>query len=67
MPTLPPTHFHRDILRLDAGKEIEALSQFLRETIFQGFHRRGAVVGVSGGIDSSVVAALCVQALGPER
>ncbi len=29
--------------------------------------RRGAVVGMSGGIDSSVVAALCVRALGPER
>lgn len=29
--------------------------------------RRGAVVAVSGGIDSSVVAALCVRALGPAR
>ena len=30
-------------------------------------HRRGAVVGVSGGIDSSVTAGLCARALGPER
>jgi NAD+ synthase len=29
--------------------------------------RRGAVVAVSGGVDSGVVAALCVEALGPER
>jgi NAD+ synthase len=29
--------------------------------------RRGAVVAVSGGIDSSVVAAVCARALGPER
>ena len=29
--------------------------------------RRGAVVAVSGGIDSSVTAAICVRALGPER
>lgn len=27
----------------------------------------GVVMGLSGGIDSSVVAALCVKALGPER
>ena len=27
--------------------------------------RRGAVLGVSGGVDSGVVAALCVRALGP--
>jgi len=29
--------------------------------------RRGAVVGVSGGVDSGVVAALCARALGPGR
>ena len=29
--------------------------------------RRGAVVAVSGGIDSSVVAGICCRALGPER
>jgi len=29
--------------------------------------RKGAVVGLSGGIDSSVAAALCVRALGPDR
>jgi NAD+ synthase len=31
------------------------------------FESRGAVVGISGGIDSSVVAALCSYALGPDR
>ena len=29
--------------------------------------RRGAVVAVSGGVDSGVVAAICVRALGPKR
>ena len=33
----------------------------------QQLRRRGAVVAVSGGVDSGVVAALCVLALGPER
>jgi NAD+ synthase len=33
----------------------------------QELGRRGAVVATSGGVDSAVVAALCVAALGPER
>ena len=32
-----------------------------------GFRKRGVVVGLSGGIDSSVVTCLCVRALGAER
>jgi NAD+ synthase len=35
--------------------------------VFTQLKRKGAIVGVSGGIDSSVVAALCVQALGKDR
>ena len=41
-----------------AGKLAEAVREL---------GRRGAVVAVSGGVDSGVVAALCVRALGPER
>jgi NAD+ synthase len=33
----------------------------------RGLGRRGAVVAVSGGVDSGVVAGLCVRGLGPER
>jgi NAD+ synthase len=35
-------------------------------TAVRDLGRRGAVVAVSGGVDSAVVAALCVRALGPE-
>lgn len=56
-----------DLLRLDAAAETERIGTAIRETIFRQFRRKGAVVAVSGGIDSSVVAALCVRALGPER
>ena len=31
------------------------------------FRRRGVVLGISGGIDSSAAAALCVKALGKQR
>jgi NAD+ synthase len=34
---------------------------------FARFKRKGAVVGLSGGVDSAVTAALCVRALGSQR
>ncbi len=56
-----------EILRIDAFAEIDHICSAIRETILVQFRRKGAVVGVSGGIDSSVVAALCARALGPEK
>jgi len=56
-----------DLLHLDAETEIERIAKSIRETLGHKLKRRGAVVGLSGGIDSSVVAALCVRALGKER
>src|SRR5262245_6695496 len=54
-------------LQLDAAREVERLAQFLSDSILHKLHRRGAVVACSGGVDSSVVLALCARALGPER
>lgn len=51
----------------DQAAAADRLESFLRREIMDRMHRRGAVVGVSGGIDSAVVLALCVRALGPER
>jgi NAD+ synthase len=59
--------FSKQSLSIDAEYEIERLSKAIRETLSRQLKRRGAVVGLSGGIDSSVVAALCVRALGKDR
>ena len=59
--------FDKDILTLDAATEVERISSSLREQVLGTLRRRGAVVGLSGGIDSSVVAALCVHALGKDK
>jgi NAD+ synthase len=56
-----------DLLRIDAASETARISQEIRKIVLTLFRRKGAVVAVSGGIDSSVVAALCVQALGREN
>jgi NAD+ synthase len=56
-----------DVLRIDAERETEQIVSRLREIVGRELRRRGAVVGVSGGIDSSVTAALCARAFGPER
>lgn len=59
--------FSRKSLEIDAAAEIERTTKAIREWLGQRLKRRGAVVGLSGGIDSSVVAALCVRALGKDR
>jgi NAD+ synthase len=59
--------FSRDVLRLDPEAEIDRITRRLREILTTDLRRRGAVVAVSGGIDSSVTAALAVRSLGPER
>lgn len=58
--------FTKDILHLDAGEASRAIEQAIRQQV-RSLRRRGVVVGLSGGIDSSVVTCLAVRALGPER
>lgn len=59
--------FSADVLRLDVSEELARSSKAIRNQIFKVLKRRGAVLGLSGGIDSSVSAALCVRALGADR
>ncbi len=59
--------FSRDVLRLDAPRVAADIESAIRSQVQDVLHRRGVVVGLSGGIDSSVVTTLCVRALGSER
>lgn len=63
----PPVAFSPDVLLLDAAREVKRITDTLVGLLASRLKRRGIVVAVSGGIDSSVVAALSVEALGPER
>lgn len=59
--------FTADVLKLDYDQEAEKIARTIREVVQKRFKKRGAVVALSGGIDSSVVGALCVRALGKQR
>lgn len=58
--------FGPETLAIDLAAETERISQRVRDYL-AATRRKGAVVALSGGIDSSVTAALCVHALGKER
>jgi len=43
------------------------LPRFMKETVAEQFKRDGIVIGVSGGIDSAVIATLAVEAMGSDH
>jgi NAD+ synthase len=60
--------FSKEILHLENIEEVcNSIMSKLREDVAKKLQRRGGVVGISGGIDSSVVLALTSKALGPEK
>jgi NAD+ synthase len=54
-------------LEINDTEEIERISRRMREVVGDALRKKGVVVAVSGGIDSSVCAALSVRALGASR
>jgi NAD+ synthase len=56
--------FSAELLKLHCAKETTKITHKLREIVIKRFRKRGIVVALSGGVDSSVVGALCVHALG---
>ena len=59
--------FSPDVLAIDAAAVSEQIETAIRQQVRAELRRRGAVVALSGGIDSSVVTALCVRALGAQH
>lgn len=59
--------FTLDVLKIDPAEETEKISRFLVEETREVYRRQGVVVGLSGGIDSAVMAAVAAHAMGKEN
>ncbi len=59
--------FSNELLRINAEQEIERITINIRKILSGRLKRRGLVVALSGGIDSSVTTALAARAVGTER
>lgn len=55
------------VLMLDLAAEVEKISQRMVDIVAKTLHRRGVIIALSGGIDSSVSGALAVKAFGPKK
>ncbi len=56
-----------DVLEFDMDAEVDKIGERIRNTLRNDLHRRGLVIAMSGGIDSSVCAALAVKAVGKAK
>jgi NAD+ synthase len=62
-----PNNLTSDVLRIDEATEVERIAGWLRNIVRTELRKRGLIIAMSGGIDSSVCAALAVRALGPDK
>jgi len=64
----PKKPFSKDIILLENVEYVvNAITTKLRQDVLHTLKRNGAVIGISGGIDSSVCLALAAKAFGPEK
>ena len=54
------------LMKIDSIKIASSLENFIREYM-ENLERNGIILGLSGGIDSAVVAALCKEAVGSDK
>ena len=58
--------FHKDILKINCESETNRICAFIKEQM-RLMHRDGIVIGLSGGVDSALSAALSVRAIGKNK
>ncbi|UCF85260.1 MAG: NAD(+) synthase [Desulfobacteraceae bacterium] len=60
-------NFSLDVLKINPGEETEKVADFVLNEVKGIYRRRGVIVGLSGGVDSAVMAEIAVRAVGKEN
>ena len=47
--------------------KIDQITEFIKKEVFEIYQKKGVVIGLSGGIDSTITAALCSKSIGSEK
>jgi NAD+ synthase len=55
------------VLGIDCEAEVARITKWMVETVARTLHKRGVIIALSGGVDSSVCGALAVRAFGPKK
>ena len=56
-----------NVLDIDPQYEVELISSQIRNLLRSKLKKRGLIIAISGGVDSGVCAALCVDAIGKNK
>jgi NAD+ synthase len=59
--------FNLGVLEINPAEETKKVADFVAEQVAKVYRRKGVVVGLSGGVDSAVMCAVAVQAVGPDK
>jgi NAD+ synthase len=63
----PARALHPELLAIDLHAEVARICEWMVDAVARTLHRRGVVIAISGGVDSSVCAALAARAFGPKK
>ena len=64
---LNQSRLNADTLQIDCAAEVEKISRWMVDAVGAQLHKRGVIIALSGGVDSSVCGALAVRALGAAK
>ncbi|MDH5325888.1 MAG: NAD(+) synthase [Gammaproteobacteria bacterium] len=64
---MPNTPLSQQVLNINEAEEVAVITNSIRDHLRKNLNRRGLVVAISGGVDSAVCAALCVEAIGKNK